>query len=598
MKKTILTCLALTLTLSASAAVVSLSKAESVAKAFMGASSVTLAWDGNESVATRASAVAPAFYVYNISGGGWVIISAEDCVTPVLGYSDTGTFKTDGMPANISRWFGVIRDDILQARSDKLEQTEAVRNKWNNPMRVRPKTASGYKLLDTPLWNQGTPYNKLLSTYVKKNGSGVSNLYTGCVATAMAEVLYYHKWPEKGTGTLAGYTTASYSYTVSSIDISQHTYDWDNMLDSYSSYNTTQADAVALLMLDCGVMTQMDYSSQGSGTMSEYVVPALVEHMQYSKAAQIKYRMDYTTEEWMDMIAYDIENCGPILYGGQDTSSSGQDAGHQFVCTGYNLSDVTVYINWGWSGSNNGWFTLDLAIPGSYTFDSGQSAIFGLVPDRDGSSEYPDDKESERLTLEYYSSSYTGLMLKSGTVESGQTFSMSAGVIWNLGESDYSGKLKLVLVDEDGNLLEDNVSADVSLSLEQFYGSDVTFTNCKFSTPDADINVGDHLEIWFSNSSGGWSPVNYNVEDYSCTGVWQIVDASFIKVKGSYSDGDKYYFTLIPGNTPVSSIVWSYDGTVTTNAFVSLTSGTHTVTAAITYTDNTSETITQDLVVN
>ena len=597
MKKTILSILAIFLTVSAFADVVPASKAESVAKRFMGASTVNLVWDGNEGVQTKAAST-PSFYVYDIPGGGWVIVSAEDSTTPILGYSDTGSFKTEGMPVNLASWLGNMRRDIRRAREDKLEATAEVRQLWANPVKSKTKAGSSAKYLTTPSWDQESPYNNYLSTYVKKGNNGVSGLYTGCVATAMAEVLRYHQWPEKGTGTLEGYTTSTSKYTVSSDDISTHTYDWSNMPYTYgNSATTAQKNAVAQLMVDCGIMVQMDYGTSsvgGSGAYAEDMLPALIEHMGYSKKAVFRYRTNYTTEEWMNMIAEDIDNDRPVLYGG-----SGDDGGHQFLCDGYDYENTMLHINWGWSGSNNGYFTLTMKVS-NYTFDEGQSALFGLEPDKTGTSEYGDVE----LSMIYYSDSdINGVELVSGTVAKGETFSIGAGNFYNSSNIAYTGAVKVVLVGRDGNWKED-ISEIMEMTDEEdteglpsgyfFYLPSSDPVEC---TITEDIALGDRIAFWYRLNDNSWAPVIIDHENLAYPWEWACVDACFIDVKTSYSSGDVFYYKLIPGNKGISGIAWSFDGTTTTDFSTKLTSGTHTVSAVVTFTDNTSETITQKLVV-
>ncbi len=586
MKKTILSITLFCLALAAFADSVTGERALSVAKQFMNASSATMVWDGT-SVATK-SGEDPAFYVFNISGGGWVIVSGEDSSTPVLGYSETGSFNKDNIPDGLDGWLGAIKKDIAYAREKKFQPTTKVKAMWANPKRIETK-ASGKVTLSTASWDQNAPYSNLLSTYVKNGTRGVTGLYTGCVATAMSEVLYYHKWPAKGTGTIGGYTTESKSYTVSSVDISSHTYDWSNMLSSYrGSYSTAQGNAVAQLMADCGIMVEMDYTTSGSGALAEDIIPALTQHMSYSKAATLKYRMDYTTQEWFDMIAYDIDNCGPILYGGVD----GDNGGHEFVCDGYDTGNLMVHINWGWSGDNNGFFAFDLSVD-SYTFNQYQNAVFGLVPDKDGSSQ--PSGTGERLEMDTYDSNgttYYGMSVSSGSIAKGSSFMVDCGVIYNMGAEDYTGDLKVVMVDKDGNWKED-VSENLfeeDDTVESMSGFGLSEVEC---TITKDIALGDRLAFWFQLSDGKWEPVKYDISRFD--GVWTLacIDANFIKVKDSYSSGEKFFFALVPGNKRISSISWSYDGSVTKDEYVTLSSGNHTVSAAITFSDKTTETLNQ-----
>ena len=593
MKKTILTLAAVLLIgINAFADKVSSSKALSVAKTFMNASSATL-------VTTEAD---PAFYIFNITGGGWVIVSAEDSTTPVLAYSDSGSFRTENMPVNLQGWLGSVRNDIRKAREEKLVATAEVRAKWEEPVRIATRASAGSKVLETASWDQLSPYNNYLSSYVTKSGRGVSGLYTGCVATAMAEVLRYHKWPEKGTGTLESYTTSSSNYSVKGYDLG-HSYNWDNMPLTYgSSATTAQKNAVAQLMLDCGVMVQMDYgtsSAGGSGAYAESIVPALVEHMGYSKQAVHRYRSNYSVQKWMEMIEYEIDNNGPVLYGG-----SGDDGGHQFVCTGYDADNTMLYINWGWSGDNNGFYSLTLSIPGSYTFDEGQSAIFGLVPDRSGTSEYGTSEISMiNYTFDDYPDAVNGISLVSGTVAKGETFSIIGGKFYNSSSQNYTGAIKLVLTDKDGNWKED-LGETLEMTDEEdteglgagylFWLDESEAISC---TITKDIDLGDRIAFWYRLNDGSWAPVITDHEDLSVPWEWACVDACFIKVSDSYSSGDNFFYEIIPGNKGISSISWYFDGTKDSGLNKTLTSGTHTVKAAITFTDNTTETVSQKIVV-
>ena len=598
MKKVFLTIAAMLLIgINAFADKVSSAAAQSVAKKFMNASSVTLVWDGNEAAKAGSD---PVFYVFNVSGGGWVIVSAEDSTTPILGYSDTGSFRSDNLPVNLAGWMGSIRNDIRKAREDRLSATVEVRRKWDNPVRVATRAGESKKVLTTASWNQLSPYNGYLSQYVKRYGSGVSRLYTGCVATAMAEVLRYHQWPEKGTGTLEGYTTESNSYTVTGYSLG-HSYDWDNMPLTYSNSATTeQKNAVAQLMLDCGVMVHMDYGTDGSGAFAEDIVPALVEHMGYSKQATHRYRSNYTIQKWLEMIRYEIDNNGPVLYGG-----TGNDGGHQFVCDGYDADNAMVHINWGWSGSDDGYFSLTLSIPGSYTFDEGQSAIFGLVPDRSGTSEYG-DCEITMINYDFdgYEDAVNGLEIISGTVAKGETFQLIAGKIYNGSSQNYLGAIKVVLVDKNGNWKE-----DISEPMEMkdgdddetglgagyvFWLEDDEAFSCTISK---DIALGDRIALWYRLNDGSWTPVIIDHEDLTVPWEWACVDACFIKVPDTFSSGAPFYYEIIPGNKGISSIAWSFDGTTVSDLVSLLSSGTHIVKAVITFTDNTKETVTRKIVV-
>ncbi|MBR4134628.1 MAG: C10 family peptidase [Bacteroidales bacterium] len=589
--------------LNALADVVSSSKAYDVAQQFMNAAILTEVWDGNEDETETKAPRDPFFHVFNVEGGGWVIVSGEDCTVPILGYSDSGSFNKDGIPSNMHWWLGLMREDIRQARQNGQKGSGDTQKMWANPGRRETKADTSTKTIETASWDQEAPYNNLLSSYVKrKNGQGVENLCTGCVATAMAEVLRYHKWPEHGSGTLPGYTTFSAKYSVIGFSIDDHYYDWDNMPLTYDGNPTSvQANAVAQLMLDCGVMVEMDYgtsSAGGSGALTTDVVPALTKYMQYSKLAELKMRSDYSNQEWLQMIKYDIDNCGPIIYGGFTRNNEG----HQFVCDGYDLGNSMIHINWGWSGSSNGWFTLTLSIPNMYTFNNSQTAVFGLVPDKEGSTEYPDVE----ITLEAISDegSIDGLAIESGTFASGGTFSLSAGKFVNNSLSYcFTGAIKAVLVDKH-RIWKEDISDVIEMVDEEYtdgLGPGYYFwfegEEALECTVNGQLSLGDRIAFWYRLNDGSWTPVVYDRTDLSHPWELAYVDACFIKKEASYRNGDPFNFELIPGNKGISSVAWSFDGTPVSVASVTLSSGTHTIAASLSFSDGTAETITQEIVV-
>lgn len=196
-------------------------------------------------------------------------------------------------------------------------------------------------------WDQSTPYNNLVT-------ENIGNSYpTGCVATALAQIMYYHKYPTKGTGrktfSLEPYTGSGTLF----VNFGSTTYDWDNMLPIYADNNYTQeqADAVAKLMLHCGVAVDMNYGIGGSGAYDNDVATAAKQYFRYS--TKFYTRDIYPTTQWMNIIFDEISNGRPVLYGG----ATAQMAGHAFVFDGYD-DEGRVHVNWGWSGSGNGYFNV------------------------------------------------------------------------------------------------------------------------------------------------------------------------------------------------------------------------------------------------
>ena len=352
------------------------------------------------------------YYVYeNADGEGWVIVAANDAVRPILAYSETGHFNTENMPVNVRKWMGKYNRFIQKVEKDGLVAGEETKTEW----KVLRK---GTKVTHTPVvgplikttWDQDSPYWNLCP------GSGSSKAYTGCVATAMAQVMNYWQWPVKGTGSHTyqpldpnSKTGAkSKRYGQQSANFGETTYDWANMKNSYSgSYTTTEATAVATLMYHCGVASEMMYGNdadEGSGTYTvnygDWDDPtcaenAFVTYFGYKKDGLTSYMRDgftyeghtyyekWTDAAWTAMIKAELDKQHPILYGG-----AGSGGGHSFICDGYDDAGY-FHFNWGWSGENDGYYKLSSLKPGSggagggsYDFSEDQDVIIGIVPDK------------------------------------------------------------------------------------------------------------------------------------------------------------------------------------------------------------------------
>ena len=226
----------------------------------------------------KATAEENMFYIYeNANGEGWVIIAANDAVTPVLAYSETGHFCTDNMPVNVKNWMGKYNTFIRKIEADGVAAGEEATAQWNE-LRAgarRTKAVAVVGPLIQTQWDQDAPYYNLCP------GSGTSKAYTGCVATAMAQVMKYWEWPVKGTGSHSYQPldpnsdtgAKSKRYGVQSADFGSTTYDWANMLNTYSSSATSaQKTAVATLMYHCGVATEMMYGNDADGGSGAYTV--------------------------------------------------------------------------------------------------------------------------------------------------------------------------------------------------------------------------------------------------------------------------------------------------------------------------------------
>ena len=319
-----------------------------------------------------------AYYIFNVSGG-FVIVSADDCVVPVIGYSTEGIFTVDDMPANI-RFFldeyareieGILSTPLL-ARTPLTEQWRAALSPECQPSLRNVTTVTP---LLTTLWDQNAFYNNLCPADTAGPGGHV---FAGCVATAMGQIMRYWQYPATGTGShsyLANFFSVDTSYGdygMLSANFGTTTYDYSQMPNRLTAFSSsTQVNAVATLLYHCGVSVEMQYGSGGSGAPSNVVPMALQAYFGYP-ACSYESRASYTTSAWMSLIKSELERQRPVYYSGH-----GAQGGHAFVCDGYDANNY-FHINWGWSGNNNGYFLLSNLNPGNMEFNTQHAAIIGL----------------------------------------------------------------------------------------------------------------------------------------------------------------------------------------------------------------------------
>lgn len=295
-----------------------------------------------------------AYYVFNNDAGGFVIIAGDDAVTPVLGYTSTGSFDAENLPDGLK--------DLLKSYE---RQIAALGDNYVANQTATRAAFTGEKLLNTAKWNQDAPFNKYTPNYY----------VTGCVATAGAIVMKHHGYPAKGTG--------SHSYTWNGKDLTanfEHDYDWANMPTKYTVGNDEAFDGVARLMSDLGVAVEMKYAKGGSGASMEDLLTALKKYFGYSKYARLLAIADLGAEVWNDRLRAEIDANRPILYSAVDSNKGG----HSFVIDGY--KDESFSVNWGWGGYCDGFYRIGALNPETGgkplgdQYNLSQSAVFSLQP--------------------------------------------------------------------------------------------------------------------------------------------------------------------------------------------------------------------------
>ena len=297
-------------------------------------------------------------YVFNGGAAGFVVVSGDERTGDlVLGYSEECALQPDCMPENLKAWL-----DGYSRQIDFLREMDA---DANSSSMENAATSSVSPLLGRIEWDQGEPFNE------KTPKDGRQNSLTGCVATAMSQIMFYHQWPLSGKG--------SHSYKwkdkMVSSDFSTHEYRWDLMQPKYTaSSSRASRSAVAQLMFDCGVSVEMDYSASSSAAYSYLVMPALLNYFDYASTMRYLKRDDYADAEWELILRNELDNKRPVYYDGSDEQNGG---GHAFVCDGYDENGFFHY-NWGWSGMGNGYFKSSALNVYDYKFNSGQSIVVGI----------------------------------------------------------------------------------------------------------------------------------------------------------------------------------------------------------------------------
>lgn len=350
-------------------------------------------------------------YVFNVGQrDGFVIISGDDCTADVvLGYADEGEIPANDLPENLRAWLQGYADQIKWMKEHGIQENEAAARRSQAPLR----TAISPML--TCLWNQGAPYNN--NCPIVLNGKNPVQAATGCLATAAAQVMYWHQkkyGAETGhwttmTTTIPSYQSKAYPIVTSWIDEDHYTtdpnipakapttIDWQKLTDTYPS-NKEAADEVAKLMEYVGAGLKMSYGPESSASFSLFA-PMLINYFGYNRSARYVERYDYSYNDWVALMYDQLANVGPIFYGGQSTGG-----GHAFVLDGYDEEDY-FHVNWGWGGTSNGFFKLSVlysmqqGIGGSSSQDGynyWQDATIDVNPDASAG----DENALVRMTVE------------------------------------------------------------------------------------------------------------------------------------------------------------------------------------------------------
>ncbi|MBQ0025249.1 MAG: C10 family peptidase [Bacteroidales bacterium] len=565
-------------------------EARSFAEEYLG-SHASLSWSaGDGDGAKVSSADAPAFYVFQ-SENEWVIISGDDIAVPVLAHGEGRFPFHDGMPANMRAYLDGLGSQILRARTENLHADSRTKWQWEHisSLRAATKAGNGTKgpLTADIKWTQDSPFNGLTPTF-----SG-SHAPAGCVATAMAIVLRYHRWPETGKGVIPAYTTRSQKIKIDEINIDGYKYDWSKMPLSFSKSSTAEEkEAVANLLLHIGAMVKMDYESGSSGAYPSDILPALTKYMSYKKSAAYLYAADYSHDEWFAMIKREIDADRPVIYGASSATS-----GHCMVCDGYDESTRMISVNWGWGAGGRGWYVLNTMNGIHQGWPVEHDAIFGLEPDRDG-----DSSPAGRIAFRQGTGTKYGFQLDDSCtdIRKDGVFTLRFDKLYNR-DTLANIQYKCVLYDRDNREKETLVAPETIDFKDSNTNKIASYVTRSISCSiKGDCVIGDKIKCMHRLGEGyQWLPVgrwtmSWYTNEAKAMYEMGAYDLDIIALPSSMKPGQVFYPQfLYGGHKAYKTVVWYYDGEAMEERFPSviLEEGRHTVKAVVTYVDDTVRTI-------
>ena len=316
-----------------------------------------------------------AFHIFN-TPNGYVIVSADDCATPILAYSDEDQFDPNNLPEAMQAYLMGFVEQIQYGIEHHLQADEQTARQWElvqttGRIRDHRATTSVSPLL-SDTWDQNCYYNNLCPT---DSDGPCGHVYVGCTATSMGQIMHYWGYPTTGSGSMT-YTPTS--YPQQSVNFASTTYQWSDMPNSLSSSSSsTQINAVATLLWHCSVALQAEYGPYGTSGMPSRVPNVLINNFKYSSDLYGAYMSDYSNDTWLSMVKASIDEGRPIHYSGWDSEGGG---GHSFVCDGYDANDY-LHFNWGWSGyGNSSYFALGALVVSGYDFSYDNYAVFNIYP--------------------------------------------------------------------------------------------------------------------------------------------------------------------------------------------------------------------------
>ena len=569
-------------TLSLRAAPVSPGRALDIAKKIFAAQPATKAvggslhivWDGEE-VATKAAQ--PAFYVIARDGGGFVIIAGDDNVLPVLAISDRSEFKVEGMPDNVKWWMDRMKAYVRATTGQTPEVGEAWAAFTATKSGLIPGGVTVTNEILTPEWGQELIYKEQIIYNSKCPVVRDTNTLTGCVATAIGEVMttlsgiYTSAMPASGSGTIEPYSVPSgydhNDYTTAATEghpyVLGATYDWVNLrtltdpaaiMQVVDEGNTALIENMNQLLADVGAVMHACYSIDDTGAYTEQTPDSIAKYFGFNKAAYFDLAANYSARQWREKLKEQLA-VRPIVYCGR---TEDDESGHAFVFDGYGTyqgKDV-FHINFGWNGWCNGYYyETNLDTPRGYNPSWKCGAVFDFYPASE--SVYPKIIQMDAPGMAYvFGDEDSGFNPVPSLGEGGDRFTL-LGWFWNAGHELYSGAFKLVLKDKAGKIKAEEGEPQ-SFFLEPGYGwLNMDFSDIKF---DVSYAFGDYLEIYSSTDDdpAKWERIHIGGNPSQVVSALPIYPVAFIRTEDSYKVGDWFDLRLMNHDRIYAGTKWTF----------------------------------------
>ncbi len=433
---------------------------------------------------------APTFYVFAPeSGSGFVIVSAEDATTPILGYSFQSEAPDEELPCNLRMWFEAVHRYISEVRAEGQTASLSAVQQWSSTI-----AESEELLLETAQWGQRSPYNMQCPTEAD------GQCLTGCTATAFAIAMRYHLYPERGSGETEAYVSSKNGVEIEvGVRSLDHDYDWSNMPleDITNTYTNEQADAVSTLMADLGYLFEANYSSSStSATISPKQNAKVYEHFDYCPSMYWAKSSAYSDDDWHQLLRNELQTTGPVIFYG--ISDSG--GAHLFLLDGYTDDDY-FHVNWGWRGSSDGYYLLP-----KMTYWDGQEALINFKPN-DGS------ETGAVLRMRH-----PGIVMEEDEIRVGRSFEIAEAYIKNVSATEFYGSFIYGLTDSEGNLKE-----WISSEKQRTKGlspNSYIYNNPYTCTVLGDMENGDRIRMFYKNEgTEEWQLLTPETDE----ALWELV---------------------------------------------------------------------------